>query len=147
MSTGDKIVKGALQKIGAHSKNKAANSTSLENGRLRLNSFMAELYDEGIILGVAPLEALGNQLGEPMGATNAIEDNLAILLQPDHEGATISQQLRINASNGMAMLRRRYKTITIPKQVIRSTMPKGAGNRDRQIYDDIYFKAGETIGD
>lgn len=146
MSTGTKIVQSALQKIGAHTKLKPANPTSLENGKDRLNSFIADLYDENIDFGAVPLNAIGDELSEPMGITNAIEDNLAILLQPDHPGSEISPRLNANAVVGMAKIKRRYKKTVIPKQVVRETLPKGQGNRTRSFNDPEYFAKGETVG-
>ena len=145
MSTGTKIVQSALQKIGAHTAVKQANPTSLENGRNKLNSYIADLQDQDIEFGAVPIEALGDELSEPLGLTNAIEDNLAILLQPDHPGSEISGQLRVNAAVGFNKMKGRYKTRTIPKQVVRSTLPKGAGNRGFN-QSDAFFNEGDTLG-
>lgn len=149
MSTGTKIVQAALQKIGAHTVMKPANPESLANGKDKLNSFIAMLQDDDIDSGAVPLNAIGDELSEPLGITNAIEDNLAIALQPDHPGSQISPRLYANAIIGMAMIRRKYKAIVIPQQVARETFPKGAGNEIKEsdgYYNDTFFFKGEKIG-
>jgi len=147
MSTGTKIVQAALQTLGAHSPIKPARPESIENGRDRLNSMMSDWYDEDIILGIRPLEAVGDELGEPVGTTNAIIDNLAVLLQPDHPGTQISAQLRINATKGYRKVKRRFRTTTIPNPVVRQTLPKGQGNKRFLTDSYIYFGSGDTLGE
>jgi len=144
MSTGTYIVTRALQKIGAHTKMKPANPDSLDNGKMVLNSYISALQDDDIDTGAVPLNAIGDELSEPQGITNYIVENLAILLEPDHPGAQISPQLRVNAVKGAAMIKRKYKVTTIPKQRVRETLAKGQGNGG--YYDSTYFDKGETIG-
>ena len=145
MSTGTYIVTAALQGIGAHTKMKPANPTSLENGLMKLNSYIASLQDDNTDTGAVPLNVIGDELSEPQGITNYIVENLSILLEPDHPGAQISPQLRVNAAKGAAMIRRKYKTTVIPQQVVRDTLPKGQGNND-YYNDPTFFHKGESIG-
>lgn len=144
MTTGTKIIQGALQRIGAHTSLKPANPTSLENGMDKLNSYIAWLQDNDIDIGAVPLDAIGAELSEPLGATNIIIDNLAILLQPDHPGAEISEQLRISANKGANSLKNTYQTIEIPVPKARSTLPRGVGNFRRR--GRLFFTKGEEIG-
>jgi hypothetical protein len=144
MSTGTFIVTSALQKIGAHSKMKAANPDSLQNGYLALNSYISALQDDQIDIGAVPLEAIGDELSETQGTTNTIISNLAMLLAPDHPGSQISQQLRINALRGENAMKNTYQINDIPKAVVRSTLPRGAGNFRRR--GRIFFSDGKTIG-
>jgi hypothetical protein len=146
MSTGTYIVTRALQKIGAHTKMKPANPDSLENGMMVLNSYISSLQDDDIDTGAVPLDAIGDELSEPQGITNHIVNNLAMELEPDHPGAQISPQLRVNAAKGAAMIRRKYKITIIPKQVVRETLAKGQGNKEFYYYDETYFAKGDTIG-
>ncbi len=146
MSTGTDIVTRAMQRIGAHTVLKPANPVALENGMMVLNSYISELQDDNTDTGAVPLNAIGDELSEPQGITNHIINNLSILLEPDHPGAQISPQLRVNAAKGAAMIRRKYKITTIPKQVVRETLAKGQGNKGYHVYDDTYFQKGETIG-
>jgi hypothetical protein len=145
MSTGTYIIQRALAKIGAHSKFKNANADSLENGRVVLNSYIAALQDDNTDTGAVPLKAITSQLSEPLGITNYIVDNLAILLEPDHEGAQVSPTLRANAIKGARMIRRKYRVTVIPKQVVRETLVKGQGNNTHST-SHTYFEKGETIG-
>jgi hypothetical protein len=145
MSIGTYIVHRALAKIGAHSKLKTANSDSLENGRVVLNSYIAALQDDSMDTGAVPLSAITDDLSEPLGITNYIVDNLAILLEPDHPGAQVSPTLRANAVKGARMIRRKYRVTVIPKQVVRETLAKGQGNNTYPT-SRTYFEKGETIG-
>lgn len=144
MSTGTDIVQRALQLIGAGSVFKNNNTTALENGRKVLNSYIASLQDDNIDIGAVPLNAIGDELSEPLGVTNTIVENLAILLQPYHEGSSISPQLRVNAYRGANSMRNTYQVIDIPKPVARSTLPRGVGNFRRNAR--IFTNKGETIG-
>lgn len=146
MSTGLKIIQSALSKIGAHTVAKPASPESISNGLNKLNSYISQLQDDGIAFGAVPLNAAGGDLSEPQGLTNVIEDNLAILLQPDHPGTQISPRLQVNANIGLNYMKRKYKVITIPKQVVRETLPKGSGNQRNRYYEDTFFDNGETIG-
>lgn len=146
MSTGTDIVQRALQEIKAHSPIKPAHPESIERGRKVLNGYISELQDDNIDFGAVPLEAVGDELSEAQGATNAIVANLAILLQPGQAGTNVSPELRVNAVKGAALLKRKFKTITIPRQVVRQTLPKGTGN-SRYSEDPIYFNNSESIGE
>jgi hypothetical protein len=145
MSTGTYIIQRALAKIGAHSKLKPANADSLENGRGVLNSYIAGLQDDNTDTGAVPLKAITSELSEPLGITNYIVDNLAIMLEPDHPGAQVSPTLRANAIKGARMIRRKYRVTVIPKQVVRETLVKGHGNNTHST-SHTYFEKGETIG-
>jgi hypothetical protein len=144
MSTGLKIIRGALSRLGAHTVVKPANPESVENGRIVLNSYISQLQDDSIDFGAVPLDAVGDELSEPQGVTNALMDNLAILLQPDHPGTQISQQLKANANIGYNHIVRKYQTITIPKPVVRETMPLGQGNRPAS--GRVFAKKDSTVG-
>jgi hypothetical protein len=147
MSTGTKIIQNALSKIGAHSIVKPDNAESIENGRIKLNSYISQLQDDDIEFGAMPLEAAGDELSEPQGLTNVIEDNLAILLQPDHPGTQISSQLKINANIGTNYMVRKYQTIVIPNPVVRDTMPLGQGNKPHLgVFGGVFAKKGQTLG-
>jgi len=146
MSTGTKIIQSALSKIGAHSAAKPANPESIENVLNKLNSYISRLRDDKIDFGASALAASSSELSEPMGLTSVIEDNLAILLQPDHPGTQISQQLKINANIGHNYMVRKYRTISIPKPIRRDTMPLGHGNGYINNFDRI-FTSDEVVPD
>lgn len=147
MSTGLKIIQNALGKLGAHSIAKPANTESIENGRIALNSYISQLQDDNIFFGAVPLMAAGEELSEPQGLTNVIEDNLAILLQPQHPGTQISPQLRVNANIGNNYMIRKFQVVIIPKQVVSNTMPLGAGNNtSSRLFGRVFAKKGTTIG-
>jgi hypothetical protein len=109
-----------------------------------LNGYISQLQDNQINIGAVPLEAIGEDLSEPQGTTNIIIDNLAILLEPDHPGAQISAQLRVNANIGANWLKNTYQVIEIPRPVARHTLPRGVGNFRRR--GRIFFNKGEPIG-
>ena len=146
MTTGTKIVKGALSRIGAHSVIAPANPESINEAKDILNSMLAEWYDSGIDMSTVPLNAVGDDLSEPLGARNAIIDNLAILCKPLFEGAVISPELSANALKGLSQIKRTWKPIVIPKAQVRDTLPKGQGNRGHGWYSDAYFKKGDELG-
>lgn len=146
MTTGTKIIESALTKIGAYSPLKPTNPESVVSVMDTLNSFIAELQDNGVDMGVVPLSAPGDELSEPLGARNAIVNNLAILAQPDFPGTVVSQDLRINAAKGMQKLLNQWKTVSIPKKQVRGTLPQGAGNKSHGYFGETFFAEGDEIG-
>ncbi len=144
MSSGTFIIQSALSKLGVHSAVSPAVTEAITTGKDTLNSFVAQLEDDGIITGMVPLESTGSELSEPLGARNIVIDNLAILMAPYFPGAVVSNDLQISARKGMNYLKVHYKTIIIPKPVARSTLPKGQGNS--YPYSDPFFAKGEEIG-
>lgn len=144
MSTGTKIVQGALSRLGAHSPIKPAGPESMEVGKDTLNSMHSSWQDDGIEFGALPLNAVGDEFSEPMGLTNTIMDNLAILLQPQFPGTQISMDLRANATRGYTDMKAKFQSMEIPKLVARPTLVKGQGNKS--YYSDTFFDSGEEIG-
>lgn len=144
MSTGTAIIQSALSKIGVHSVVAPAVAEAITTAKETLNSFVAQLEDDGIITGMVPLETTGSELSEPLGIRNIIIDNLAILVLPYFPDKVASNDLQISARKGMNYLKSHYKTIVIPKPVARSTLPKGQGNS--YPYSDPFFRKGEEIG-
>ena len=145
MSTGTKLVQGALMRIGGHSAIRPASPEAISAGKDTLNSMYANWQDDAIDFGAMPLDAVGDEFSEPLGLTNTVMDNLAILLQPMFPGTQISLELRANANKGYIDMKTKYQSITIPKPVVRNTLPKGQGNSHYQ--SDTFFNAGETLGD
>jgi hypothetical protein len=143
MSTGTKLVQGALSRLGAHSPLKPASPEAMEVGKDTLNSMYSSWQDDNIEFGAVPLQAVGDEFSEPMGLTNTVMDNLAILLQPQFPGTQISMDLRMNANKGYQDLLTKAQEITIPKQVVRETLPIGQGNKSRRR---TFFAPGEDIG-
>lgn len=144
MSTGLKIVHGALQRIGAHSPIRPAGPEAIETSKDTLNSMIAMWQDDNIEFGAVPLNAVGDEFSEPLGLTNTVMDNLAILLQPQFPGTQISVKLESNANKGYQDLLTKAQEITIPKQVVRETLPIGQGNKSRHR---TFFGPGGEIGD
>lgn len=141
MTIGTDVVKRALQQIGAYSPVMPENPESLALGKDTLNSMIARWQDEGIEMGCVPLNSIGDELSEPLGAFNGIVSNLAIELQPYFPSTKISSELRRTAYIGLNAIRRQWKPVVIPNAVARSTFPKGAGNYE------TFFDTGETISD
>lgn len=149
MSAGTDIIQEALERIGAHSVVSPANPESIETGRNVLNGMIATWYDaKSIDMGAVPLSAAGSELSEPLGARNAIIDNLAILLHPLFPATQVSADLRTNAAKGYSDVVKTWKVINIPKQKVRGTLPKGQGNKHTYTgtFDQAYFDKGEEIG-
>lgn len=147
MSTGTKIVQNALSNIGAHSVIAPASPESLEVGKDALNSMIARWADEDIDIGAVPLEAIGDELSEPMGLTSAIEYNLSIELHPKFPATQISPQLNASANKTFQDMRSKVQTITIPNPVVRQTLPKGQGNRQSRFINSTFFDKGGTLAD
>lgn len=131
MSSGTEIIESALKLIGAHSIAAPADPESIELGMKTLNSMLQLWLSQQIDLGISPLEAPGNEVGEPLDTTQAIIDNLAVSLSPNFSNGTaiVSSELRANAVNGYNQTKSLYQVFTIPNKVVSSTLPRGAGNK------------------
>lgn len=147
MSAGTDIVTEALQAISVHSSVQPASPASLQNGFNKLISMVAKWQDDGIKLGLAPLEVIGDELSEPLSTRNGIIYNLALMCAPDHPGAQVSGELRKQANTEFQWIKRRFKKIDIPRQTARPTYPRGQGvQRERWAWDDAFYVEGEKIG-
>jgi len=131
VSSGTFIIQSAYQRIGAHSVAAPANPESIESGMFILNSMINLWLSQNIVMGTVPLDAPGDELGEPADATNAIIDNLALMMSPDFDNGRniVSPQLKINATLGKSLIRNLYQQIDIPDKVVSSTLPIGQGAR------------------
>lgn len=150
MSTGTKIVKGALSNIGAHSAIRPAPPESLEVGKDTLNSMIARWADDDIEFGAVPLNSIGDELSEPLGLTNTIIFNLAVELHPLFPGAQLSPELKTSANKTYQDMLTKSQTITIPRQVVRDTLPTGQGNREgvgNRSRHNTFFAPGGKLGD
>lgn len=145
MTTGTKIVQRALGKIGAHSPLQPAPPESIEAAKDTLNSMISEWYDDGIDLGAVPLNAVGDELSEPSGARNAIQNCLAVTLAPDFPNAQVSTELVKQANKGFMMIESIWGAIEIPKSVGRETRPMGQGTKLYR-WQDGFLTQGSEIG-
>ena len=148
MSTGTAIIERALQKIGAHSIVQPSNPEDIVIGMNALNSMLETWLTQGIDIGVTPLDVPGDELNEPTDTQNGIINNLAIELAPDFDNGklVVSADLRRNAKTGFQSIKNLYQKVTIPKKVVSSTLPVGAGN-SRGINRRVFFPEGGTLGD
>lgn len=149
MSTGTKVVQRALGHIGVHSPLQPASPEALDVGKDTLNSMLASWLDDwGIDMGTVPLNAIGDELSEPLGATNDIQYNLAMALKIDFPGAQFSPELKQAAAEGFQRILRTWSSPVIPKMIPRSTLPKGQGNKrgGNSRWDSTFFPEGSDLG-
>ena len=149
MTVGTKVVQRALGHIGVHSPLQPASPEALEIGRDTLNSMLSGLYDDwGIDLGTVPLDAIGDDLSEPMGARNHIQYMLALQLSIDFPGSQVSQQLKAQADRGLETLKRAYSKVEIPLKVAGTTLPTGQGNKrgGSTRWEPTFYPEGSEIG-
>lgn len=146
MSSGTAIILSSLELIGAHSVVAPADSGSIEKGMFTLNSMLQLWLSQDIDLGIVPLQAPGDELGEPLDARQAIIDNLSVALGPNFDNGdnVVSQTLRNNANRGFTSIENLYQIVTIPNKVISSTLPRGAGN-NRGSLNNPFAGSGATI--
>lgn len=145
MSSGTEIIQAALMRIGAHSLVAPAPPESIIVGRDTLNSMLMLWLSQDIDLGIAPLDAPGDKLDEPLDTRQGIIDNLAIMLAPnfDNGKTVVSQTLVFNARIGFITIKSLYENLTIPDKVLSSTLPRGAGNT-RGTLPRIFAGKGAT---
>lgn len=155
MSAGTEVVQRALKHLGVHSPLKPAAPETLEEGKNTLNGMLAMWRDRfSINMGTVPLNAIGDELSEPLGAKNEIEYCLAISMAPMFPGSKIVnnpiawQLLQGQANKGFQSILSTWGTVTIPRIKPRRTLPKGQGNKrgGNWIYDYTFYPAGSELG-
>jgi len=148
MSSGTEIIQTALQRIGVHSVAAPASPEAIVSGKDMLNSMLQMWQSIGVELGAVPLNAPGDELGEPMDARAGIIDNLAIYMAPEFSNGKqiVSPELSRSARIGYAFIKKMYQSIEIPKKKMSSTMPLGAGST-RGNHAAVFINGSREIGD
>ena len=146
MSSGTYIVKRALQKIGAASAVSEPSPEALDTGFGALNSMISMWTSLGIDTGATKLSVIADELNEKEDCRAAIISNLAIKMAPDFDNGKqiVSQALASEARSELGLVKSLYRTISIPKKVVSSTLPKGQGTK-KYLYDATYFEDGENL--
>jgi len=146
VTTGTEIAQRALGCIGAHSTAAPASADSIVTVINLLNPMLEMWLSKGIQIGFTPLDVPGDELNETADSFNAIIYNLAIKSAPffDNGKPIVSQELRTNAKVEFQDIKNLYQKITIPKKVVSSTLPVGAGN-SRGVNNRTFFPKGATI--
>ena len=146
MSSGTEIIQKALKRIGAHSFAMPALPESIVEGRDTLNSLLQLWLSQGIDLKTVPLDAPGDELGEPLDTKEAIIDNLAIALAPNFDNGKliVSESLKRNAIFGKSLIQGIYQNVVIPDKVVSGTLPLGQGSR-RRFSNRIFAGKGATV--
>jgi hypothetical protein len=148
MSTGNKVIKGALKKIGAHSAVSPAEPEEIVEAMETLNSMLQLWRSQGILNQLMPLKVPGDELAEPSDSRNIIEDNLAIACAPnfDNGKVIVSATLERNARVGYAWLKNLNQVISIPDKIPSSMLPRGAGNSKGTYRKTFFGKDGKLDG-
>lgn len=149
MTIGTKIIKSALRKIQVDTLNSPASPEDIADAVFVLNSMISLWLSKGIRLGIVPLEAPGNELGEPNDTTNAIISNLAIKLASDYENgqAIVTQTLKNEAVSDFEDLANvGYREHFVPQIIPSSTLPTGEGNKNRFIRRRNFFGPFRPLG-
>ena len=147
MSSGTFIVESALKRIGAASLVQPAAPETITEGFNILGSMLMMWLSDDIDIGIVPLKAVGDELGEPLDTTNGIINNLAINMAPDFDNGKIivSQDLRNLAAKQFALIRDIYQIIEIPVKIVSSTLPLGQGNRTGFGRQRVFKGVGGTV--
>jgi len=146
MSSGTFIIESALKRIGAASIVQPAAPETIIEGLNILKSMIQLWLSWGIQLRINPLDKPGDELGEPLDTTNAIIDNLALMVAPDFDNGrgNVSAQLKANARMGLAQVKQLYRPLTVPARQPSSTTARGQGNVNG-ITTRTFFRQGEPL--
>lgn len=147
MTIGTAIITDALKEIGVVSAVSPPAPESIEDGRKKLNSMLEMWLSRGIVLAFSPLDQVGDDLNEPADARNGIITNLALELAPlfNNGKQIVSPQLQSNAGRDFANIKSLYSTITIPRKVLSSTTPVGAGNSRGARHGRTFWRKGAGV--
>lgn len=149
MTIGTNIILRSLRKIQVDTLNSPASPEDIADAVPVLNSMISLWLSKGIRLGIVPLEAAGDELGEPNDTTNAIVSNLAIRLADDYENgqAIVTQTLKNNATRDFEELANiGYREHFVPQVIPSSTLLTGEGNKNRFVRRRNFFGVGRPLG-
>ncbi len=142
METANSIVKSALEEIQLQANEQPVQTVDFNRGVLYLNRMMAGLDVDGISLGYTVVTTAASPITVAAGAIEGMVFNLALKLAPTYD-IPISQDLRMNASNGLKTMRKLAINI-LPTQ-FPGTLPIGSGNDLFNPVSDFFPGVGDEI--
>lgn len=150
MSAGTTIITKAYKRIGVFTVFNIPPEEAIIAGMEALNGMLDRWRSKFIIIPFTELSVPGQELGEPVDATEAIIDNLAIQLSSDYSSGSlsvVSQELKINAKVGLIDLKKAYRCQPVPSFTLSSTTPLGQGNVDGLFNQRIFWGIDRIKGE
>ena len=136
MSTGTVVCRDALYAGGISSNVNPPSAEQYDIAFRRLMGMLNMWLSKGIVLNFTPIDAIGQELDEPLDAYNGIVDNLAVNLLHFYK-LPVPKELATNAKVNYNDIRTMYQELIIPSLVPSSTLPRGQGNSkgiDAQVF-------------
>ena len=150
MSTGTDIITKAYKRTGTYTVFNIPPDEAIVEGMEALNGMLDRWRSKFIDLPFVNLDVPGGELAEPVDATEAIIDNLAIQLASNYSGGSlsvVSAELKANARVGLNDLKRAYRCQAIPNFTLSSTTPTGQGNVDGLFNRRVFWGTGRPKGE
>ncbi len=136
METASSIVTSALEEIQLQANEQPIQVVDFNRAVLYLNRMMAALSVDGISLGYTVVTNAASPITVADGAIEGMVFNLALKLAPTYD-IPISQDLRINANNGLKSMRK-IAVVVKPTQ-FPCTLPIGSGNEQENTFNNQHF--------
>ena len=136
METANSIVKSALEEIQLQANEQPVQTVDFNRGVLYLNRMMAGLDADGISLGYTVVTTAASPITVAAGAIEGMVFNLALKLAPTYD-IPISQDLRMNAANGLKSMRK--IAVTVKPTSFPCTLPIGSGNEQENTFSNQHF--------
>jgi len=149
MSSSTDIITKAYKRIGAYTVFNIPPDEAIIEGMEALNGMLDRWRSKFINIPFVNIDVPGQELAEPVDATEAIIDNLAIQLSSNFSNGSlvvVSQDLRTNARVGFIDLKKAYRCMPIPKFTLSSTTPVGQGNIDEFFIRRVFWGTNRTKG-
>ena len=139
METAQTVIIDALKEIVAIPAEASIDAYKAQVGIFYLNAMMLDFSVNGINVGYTLVDSLGDEITVPDAALEPIVKNLALLISPVFKNTFTSQELFIDAQNGVDSLL--GLSIFQPSKTLYSeSLPTGSGNYNwgsRCFYDEI----------
>ena len=136
METATSIVTSALEEIHEAANEQPIQTVDFNRAVLYLNRMMAALSVDGISLGYTVVTSAASEITVPAGAIEGMVFNLALKLAPTYDIA-ISQDLRVNAANGLKSMRK--IAVVVKPTSFPCTLPIGSGNEQENTFNNNHF--------
>jgi len=131
MTTALKIINRAFQKTGIKAAETPLKPSELTDGLDVLNDLIKSWGASGLLVGVAPVQDVGDDLNEPDEATWALKANIAVIIAGEYR-IEITQSMAVDASQSKNLLI--TATANLNDTEYPSTLPIGSGNRNQYGY-------------
>ncbi len=136
METASSLITDAFAEILLQANEQEIQSVDFQTGMRYLNRMMGAWDASGLSFGYTKVSKASDPITVPDGAIEGMIFNLALRLAPQFD-MPVTNELRVNARNGLKAIRR--FAVTTTQAPYPCTLPIGSGNEQSGYQADYHF--------